>query len=139
VITELPGEIVAIVDPVTGAVDQSRVDLGFEARGADVGPLVFGSTVATVTVTTTGTPVILATFNLFGNSETDPAGVIELVTAAQRNAAAAFDSAGDLAGQADALEALAAATRLVEAAVNAEAVAAELAALPSTSTLPNRL
>ena len=139
VITELSGEIVAIVDPVTGAVDQSRVDLAFEARGADVDPLVFGSTIATVTVTTTGTPVTLATFNLFGNSATDPAGVIELVTAAQRAAAAAFDSAGDLAGQTGALEALAAATRLVEAAVNAEAVAAELAALPSTSTLPNRL
>jgi hypothetical protein len=139
VITDIPGEIVAILDPVTGAVDQSRVDLVFEARGADVDALVFGSTIARVTVTTTGTPVSLARFNLFGNSETDPAGVIELVTAGQRAAAAAFDNAGDLAGQTDALEALAAATRLVEAAVNAEAVAAELAVLPSTSTLANRL
>jgi hypothetical protein len=132
VITKLPGEIVAIVDPVTGAVDQARVDLVFEARGADVDPLVFGSTIATVTVSTGGIPAtrILATFDLFGNSATDPAGVIELVTAAQRAAAAAFDQTQDPA----ALETLEEATRLVTAAISEAAVAAELAALPSTST-----
>ena len=135
VVTEIPGEIVAIQDPVTLAVDQARVDLVFEARGADVDPLVFGSTVAKVTVTTAGVPGTLATFDLFGNSATDPAGVIELVTAAQRNAAAAFDLNQDPA----ALEALAEATRLVNAAISEEAVAAELAALPTTSTNANRL
>ncbi len=132
VITEIPGEIVAIQDPATLAVDQARVDLVFEARGADVDPLVFGSTIATVTVSTGGIPAtrILATFDLFGNSATDPAGVIELVTAAQRAAAAAFDQTQDPA----ALEALEEATRLVTAAISEAAVAAELAALPSTST-----
>jgi len=66
-------EIAAITDPITGLVDQSRVDLLFSIRGADVAGLVMPPyTVASLTVN----GVVVANATFFGDSSvSDATGV----------------------------------------------------------------
>ena len=77
-------EIVAVTDPVTGAVDQAKVDLLWSIRGSDVSGLVVGLT--DVIVTFDGVEV--SSIQLNGNSREDDAVNVAQVTGTTATAAA---------------------------------------------------